>query len=219
MTCPILSHLPVRSHVCMRPALCGPHSRPHARLRWRSRLRLRMSGLLARAWERAVLPSALMLNPPTTNPQVQPTNLGGSARYGIGLLAPGRAAGLRIWHAARPRLGFPIPNTVRARGCLPRLPDSLQPFPPVSPERGGASCLPRPANRLSFIQPRDSFAEPRDSPTRDPARAGATVGRSLPAVRACQVWGLGVKHWCRSLDDCPPFSLEIWGWDRESVFF
>jgi hypothetical protein len=63
LTCPVLSHLPVRSHVCMRPAvcgaLCGPHSRPHARLRWRSRLRLRLSGLLARAWARSVsLPTA-----------------------------------------------------------------------------------------------------------------------------------------------------------------
>ncbi len=66
MTCPVLSHLPVCSHVCTRPgphcvarmcpAFCGPHSRPHASPRWRSRLRLRLrlSGLLARAWARAV---------------------------------------------------------------------------------------------------------------------------------------------------------------------
>jgi hypothetical protein len=125
---------------------------------------------------------------------------------------------------ARPHLGAVcVPSvcarTGRRRACLPRLPDSLQPFPTVSPERGGAFGSPPPANRLSFIQPRDSFAEPRDSPTRDPARAGATVGCCLPAVRACQVWGLGVQHRRRSLDDCPPFSLAIWGWAKEAVFF
>jgi hypothetical protein len=67
-----------------------------------------------------------------------------------------------------------------------------------------------PAIRLSFIQPRDSFAEPRDSPTGDPARAGANVCRCLPGVRACQVWGLGVQHRRRHLDDFPPFSTEIY---------
>jgi hypothetical protein len=58
MTCPVLSHLPVCSHVCMRPALGGPQaSRQRPRARWR--LRLRPCGLLARAWARPVsLPSA-----------------------------------------------------------------------------------------------------------------------------------------------------------------
>jgi hypothetical protein len=45
----------------MRPALCGPHSRPHASPRWWPRLRL--SGVLARAWARAVSnPFALTFN-------------------------------------------------------------------------------------------------------------------------------------------------------------
>ncbi len=56
---------------------------------------------------------------------------------------------------ARPHLGaacvcsdcrLPIPG--RPCACLPRLPARLPPLPPVSPERGGASCPP-PANRLS----------------------------------------------------------------------
>jgi hypothetical protein len=130
------------------------------------RLRLRMSGLLGRAWARAVPSVCADAEPTNHQPTVQPTNLGGSARCegGIGLLAPGRAAGLRIWHPARPRLGFPIPIP-SARACLPRLPDSLQPFPPVSPERGGASCLPRPANRLSSCR----YARPAFPKTRDPA--------------------------------------------------
>ncbi len=62
MTCSVLSHLPVCSHVCMRPALCGPHASqpPAMSRRRRSRLRLRPRGLLARAWARPVfLPSAL----------------------------------------------------------------------------------------------------------------------------------------------------------------
>jgi hypothetical protein len=198
----------------MRPALCGPHSRPHARLRWRSRLRLRMSGLLARAWERAV-PSADA--EPTNH---QPT---GSTDQSRGIWRPAGLPG----RAARPDLApgrrglCPSSQYVRCgrpRACLPLLPDSLQPFPPVSPERGGAFCLPGPANRLSFAEPRDSFAKPRGSPTRDPARAGATVGRCLPAVRAYQVWGLGVQHRHRSLDDCPPFSLEIWGSCKRRFF-
>jgi hypothetical protein len=67
----------------MRPALCGPHSRPHARLRRRSRLRLRMSGLLARA-ERAVPSVCADAEPTNHQPTVQPTNLGGSARYRAG---------------------------------------------------------------------------------------------------------------------------------------
>jgi hypothetical protein len=46
--------------------------------------------------------------------------------------------------------------------------------------------------------------------TRDPARAGATAGRCLPAVHACQAWGLGVQHRCRKLDDCPRFHLRFW---------
>ncbi len=33
---------------------------------------------------------------------------------------------------------FRLPIPGRPRACLPRLPYSLQPFPPVSPERGGA---------------------------------------------------------------------------------
>jgi hypothetical protein len=57
---------PFRTFACvqqcvarMRLALCGPHSRPHASPRWRSRLRLRPRGLLARAWARDVsVPSA-----------------------------------------------------------------------------------------------------------------------------------------------------------------
>ncbi len=131
---------------------------------------------------------------------------------GIGLLAPGRAAGLRIWHPARPRLGFPIPIP-SAR--VPRLPDSLQPFPPVSPERGGAFGPPPPANRLSSCR---QYARPAATRTRDPARAGAAVGRCHLDVRACQVWGVGVQQRRRSLDDCPPFSLEIWGSVKRRFF-
>jgi hypothetical protein len=69
---------------------------------------------------------------------------------------------------------------------------------------GAARSVASPANRLSFWQPRDRRAA---TPTRDPARADATVGRCLPVVRACQVWGLGVQHRRRNLIDCPPFSL------------
>ncbi len=106
-------------------------------------------------------------------------------------------------------------RTGRRRACLPRRPDSLQPFPPVSPERGGAFGSSPPANRLSTCRRYACLAVPK---TRDPARAGATVGRNLPAVRACQVWGLVVQHRRRSLDDCPPFSLEIWGSVKRRFF-
>jgi hypothetical protein len=42
---------------------------------------------------------------------------------------------------------------------------------------------------------------------------GAGVGwpNNLPAVRACQVWGLGMQHRCRQLDECPPFCTPISG--------
>jgi hypothetical protein len=194
----------------VRPALCGPHSRPHACLRWRSRLRLHERPAPFR---------------PTNH---QPT---GSTDQSRGIWRPRGicplSAASGCWRS--PALGrglfpfrqrrFPDIDIPSARACLPRLPDSLQPFPLVSPERGGAFGSPPPANRLSFIQPRDSFAKPRGSPTRDPAPAGATVGRCLPAVGACQVWGLGVQHRRRSLDDCPPFSLAICGWAKASVFF
>ncbi len=172
MTCHILSHLPVRSHVCTRPALCGSHA------------------------SRIVWPAFTPASKPALAVALAP--------------APARPA--------RPRLGAGcpfrlrrLPRTGRPRACLP-----LRPFPPVSPERGGASCLPRPANRLSSCRQYARLAAPQ---TRDPARASATVGRSLPAVRACQVWGLGVQHRRRDLDDCPPFSLEICGWAKAAVFF
>jgi hypothetical protein len=132
---------------------------------------------------------------------------------------------------ARPRLGAGcVPpvcadhRTGRPRACLPRLPDSLQPFPPVSPERGGAFGSSPTANRLSTCRwyaclVRLSITGVFATRTRNPARGGATVGRCLPAVRACRVWGLGVHHRRRSSNDCPPFSLEIWGCPRTPVFF
>ncbi len=176
MTCPILSHLPVRSHVCTRSALCGPHSRPHARLRWRSRLRLRMSGLLARAWERAV-PSVAepLLNPPTTNPQFNRP----SARYQAGSGCWRPAARLDCGSGTRLARAWDSQFIYRPRACLPR---SLQPFPPVSPVRGGAFSSPPPANRLSFIQPRDPV---RPLPRRGPAIQPAPALPSVAAFPLC----------------------------------
>jgi hypothetical protein len=109
-------------------------------------------------------------------------------------------------------------SAVRAHAIPACRPAARQPaaFPPVSPERGGAFCLPCPNNddtrRRWHVPKRRRGSSPRRRP-------GATVGRCLPAVRACQVWGLGVQHRRRSLDDCPPFLLKIWGWDSASVFF
>jgi hypothetical protein len=103
--------------------------------------------------------------------------------------------------------------------CLPRRPGRLQPIPPVFPERGGAFGLPS-AGYSTIVFPPVCPSCRRYAPkTRDPARAGATVGRCHPAVRACQVWGLGVQHQRRNLDDCPPFSLEICGSARTPAFF
>jgi hypothetical protein len=129
----------------MRPALCGPH----ARLRWRSRLRLRMSGLLARAWERSVsLPSALMLNPPTTNPQFNRPISGD-----LPALGRDRAAGARPrgWTAdlapGLPALRIPNSHTVRAR-AFPACPPACRPSR-LSLPSGAARPVAPPANRLS----------------------------------------------------------------------
>ncbi len=81
------------------------------------------------------------------------------------------------------------------------------------------SAPPRPLIDYRSFSPVTRYARLAATRTRDPARGGATVGRCLPAVGACQVWGLGVQHRHRSLDDCPPFSLEIWGCPRTPVFF
>ncbi len=235
------SLLPVRSHVCTRPALCGPHA---SRIVWPAitpACKPALALALAPAHERPALARAwLSLSVPTshTRPSAadavptnhQPTGSTDQSRGIWRPRAPGRAVavspapgrGLCPFHQRRypdshtSDCRLPIPG--RPRACLPRLPASLQPFPPVSPERGGASRLPPAANRLSFWQPRDSFAKPRGSPTRDPARAGAAVGRCHLDVRACQVWGVGMQHRHRSLDDCPPFSLEIWGSVKRRFF-
>ncbi len=128
------------------------------------------------------------------------------ARVGARACACARAAcspalgrGLRPFHLRR----LLIPG--RPRACLIRLPDSLQPFPPFSPERGSAFCLPR---RLIDFRPFSPVARLKSPVTRRPAiqpGAGATVGRCLPAVRVCQVWGVEVQHMSRKLDDCRLF--------------
>ncbi len=88
-------------------------------------------------------------------------------------------ASVRSVPSVRPfRQELPIPG--RPRACLPRLPDSLQPFPPVSPEQGGASRLPRPNN--------DGSSRPHSRPHRPPKLAPQTGfllrrrrGLSLPS--------------------------------------
>jgi hypothetical protein len=121
---------------------------------------------------------------------------------------------------ARPRLGAVcVPSVCARTGRRARA------FPACttacSPSRlsllSGAARSAPPRRLIDYRLPAGTLSC-RDAPPRDPAPAGATVGRCLPAVRACQVWGLGVQHRRRSSNDCPPFSLEIWGWDRESVF-
>ncbi len=79
---------------------------------------------------------------------------------------------------AGPAHGLPSP-----RACVPRLLDSLQPFPPVSPERGGASRLPCPNN--------DDTRRPHSRPHRPPKLAPQPgflprrrPGRSLPSTCA-----------------------------------
>jgi hypothetical protein len=123
----------------------------------------------------------------------------------------------------RPRLGagcpfclrrLPIPG--RPRACLPRLPDSDQPFPPVSPEWGGASRLPRPNN--------DGSSRPHSRPHRSPKLAPQPGflprrrrGRSLPSP--CErLPSLGP----RMSPQAPPTrsrSLVFLGFAQENVFF
>ncbi len=124
-----------------------------------------------------------MLNPPTTNPQVQPTNLGGSARYRAGSGCWRPAARLDCGSGPRLARAWDSQFPYRPRACLLRLPDSLQPFPPVSPERGGASRLPRPNN--------DGSSRPHSRPHRPPKLAPQPGflprrrrGRSLPSTCA-----------------------------------
>jgi hypothetical protein len=110
----------------------------------------------------------------------------------------------------RVRLGHPV--------CLSRRPACLPPFPPVSPERGGAFCLPR---RLFDFRSFSPVTRLRSPVTRRPA---IQPEPALPSVatfplRACQVWGLGVQHRCRQLDDCPLFSTEIQGCTGLRFFF
>ena len=105
---------------------------------------------------------------------------------------------------ARPRLGaacvrsdcrLPIPG--RPRACLPRLPARLPPFPPVSPERGGASLSPRRLIdfRLGKGWPRLGKVWPQISrPSRVFSSDGGAVGRCPLHARACHVWGLGCRH-------------------------
>ncbi len=83
--------------------------------------------------------------------------------------------------------------------CLPRLPASLQFFPPVPPERGGAFCLSRrlidfrsgshvtPQSRLKLAPQPFPFSQRRNG-------NGGTIGRCPPHAHACQVWGLGCRH-------------------------
>jgi hypothetical protein len=91
---------------------------------------------------------------------------------------------------ARPRGLHPVRQRRRRVGhfaCLPRLPAAL---PACLSGAGQRVLSPSPANRLSFIQPRNSFAEPCDSPTCDPARAG--YRRSLPS-RCARLPSLGPR--------------------------
>jgi hypothetical protein len=82
MTCAVLFHTPVCSHVCMRPALCGPHAyrivwpacKPAASdARWRSRLH--PCGLLARAWARPESGSGTLRAFPASPPACRPSRL------------------------------------------------------------------------------------------------------------------------------------------------
>jgi hypothetical protein len=104
----------------------------------------------------------------------------------------------------------------RPRGCLPRLPAGLQPFPPVSPERGGAFGSPPPAYRLSFWQPRDSQSRLKLAPQPGflPRRRRR---RSLPCPCA-RLPSLGP----RKSPQAPPTrsrSLVIPGLGQSTVFF
>jgi hypothetical protein len=133
----------------------------------------------------------------------------------IGLLAPGRAAGLRIWHPARPRLGFPIPIP-SARVPSPLCPPFPQPFPPVSPERGGAFGSPRrlidfrsgshvtPQSRLK-LAPQPGFLPRRRR------------GRSLPSPCA-RLPSLGPRMSSQAPQSSPR-SLVKPGFVQETVFF
>jgi hypothetical protein len=82
--------------------------------------------------------------------------------------------------ACSPELGrglcpFRLPRTGRPRACLPHLPDSLQPFPPVSPQRGTAFGSPLPANLPSSCR--------RYAPVRSPKPA-IQPAPALPLVAA-----------------------------------
>jgi hypothetical protein len=133
LTCPVLSHLlSVRTFACvqqcvarMRPALCGPHSRPHASPRWRSRLRL--SGLLARAWARAVSvpsaptfhtrPSACVPSPPAL-PACRPSRLSLLRRAQSPVATP--ANQISSWDRVAPSWESVAPNLAPQPGFLPR---------------------------------------------------------------------------------------------------
>jgi hypothetical protein len=124
-------------------------------------------------------------------------------------LAPARPALPRLGAACVPSncADFPEP-AVRARAfpaCQTAC--SLSRLSLLS----GAARSVSPRRLIDYCLPGTPVLLPAPTKTRDPARAGATVGRCLPTVRACQVWGFGVQHRRRSVDDCFPFSLEIWG--------
>jgi hypothetical protein len=84
----------------------------------------------------------------------------------------------------------PFRPAAAGRGlCPPRRPASLQPFPPVSPERGTAFTSPPPAIRLSSSRRYARLVAGTPPKTRDPAHAGATVGRCLPLCAQCGASG------------------------------
>jgi hypothetical protein len=126
---------------------------------------------------------------------------------------------------SRPRLSaawVPSDWLPPAVGCAQRAPPAgLAAFSPSSLSSLSGAPRSAPPRRLSGSPPPAScrrYARRYAPKTLDPARAGATVGRCLPAVRACQVWGLWVQHWRRKLDDSPPFPPEF-GFGQSFGFF
>jgi hypothetical protein len=124
----------------MRPALCGPHSCLHASPRRRSRLRLRLSGLLARAWARAVSVPTADFPYPAVRARAFPACPTACSPSRLSLLS----------RAARPvSLALTMMVAVVRTAARTALPNSRQPG--FLPRRWRGRLLPFPCARLPIL--------------------------------------------------------------------
>jgi hypothetical protein len=169
MTCPVLSHLPVRSHVCMRPAVCGQHA---SRIVWP-------------AFTPACTPALALALAPAPERPARPRLAAGCVRSDF----PYPAVRARAFPAcptafSPPSLSLlsgaarlPRPNndgTSRPH-CRPHRPPKLAPQPGFLPRRRRGRSLHSPCARLPSLGPRMS---PQAPPTRSRSLVFLGLGQS-----------------------------------------